>query len=651
VYLGLESFKSYLDENLMFVPPDGTSRFLYEVWQPLVLLTATFLFTIGVFSPLKPSTKAPSPLFCDVNGNVQELGPTDEYRPIWDLSLFFTVNVPYGSFSFTRAKVIDACWDIGFGRGGQLVAGMLAYRTVRRSLTLTMEDSALLISTATSICCQQLQFVPLWELLRGVFVRPNRRPTPRSRSRLVGLTRRAAYVFVCIYVLVFATLTSVMTGYRAGLTGYFGYAANHDSTMRPLENLTRPDFVLYDASRINSTDNRISASSGMAASSSMAITPLYQTLKLCEFPLPLPNIFQADIPWSLDWSAYEELVSMHTGSKEGWPTETEINQICAGDASHDSLCSLSLPAGARGWDGIESNVSFGDAMFTLPAPPLDLRKMSIGTNGSSLQQQIGQDKFSYTNKSWTYNDTVFDDMEVRDSSVCIASDQYSWGFSSMLLLTFCIYTLLFSAALILLQAEVYWYSRSDRLDLSNSIYTDILFLADAIQARFGHGIWDIPVKELDKQVRDHRGGISVDVDKLPCSRMEMRTRRRKMVRKAQDAKMQQMATMSHVSDSDTSGLRFLSISHFDPLESRSRSVTGSVFLSSQDAEQSLTPASYHSKSQTSHKSNNDDSREEHATLSLLPKDFLYSGGLQDEGRVGQGYTNHSDPGTNSQLES
>jgi hypothetical protein len=264
----------------MFVPPDGTSRFLYEVWQPLVLLTVTSLFTIGFFSTLKPSTKAPSPLFCDVNGNVQELGPTDEYRPIWDLSLFFTVNVPYGSFSFTRAKVIDACWDIGFGRGGQLVAGMLAYRIVRRSLTLTMEDSALLISTATSMCCQQLQFVPLWELLRGVFVRPNQRPTPRSRSWLVGLTRRAAYVFICIYVLVFATLTSVMTGYRAGLTGYFGLAANHDSTMRPLENLTRPDFVLYDASRMNFTDNRISASSGMA------ITPLYQTLNLCKLLFP-----------------------------------------------------------------------------------------------------------------------------------------------------------------------------------------------------------------------------------------------------------------------------------------------------------------------------------------------------------------------------
>jgi hypothetical protein len=83
-----------------------------------------------------------------------------------------------------------------------------------------------------------------------------------------------------------------MTGYRAGLTGYFGLAANHDSTMRPLENLTRPDFVLYDASRINFTDDRISASSGLDLGT--AITPLYQTLNLCEFPFPQPGIFQAE---------------------------------------------------------------------------------------------------------------------------------------------------------------------------------------------------------------------------------------------------------------------------------------------------------------------------------------------------------------------
>jgi hypothetical protein len=344
-------------------------------------------------------------------------------------------------------------------------------------------------------------------------------------------------------------------------------------------------------------------------------------------------------------------VSTHTGSKEGWPTKNEIHQICAGDASHASLCSLLLPAGAQGWDDIVSNVSFGDVKFTLPAPPLDLREMSIDTNGSSLQQRIGQDQPSFIDKLWTYNSTVFDDPEVRNSSVCIASDQYSWGFSSMLLLTFCIYTLLFAAALILLQAEVYWYSRSDRLDLSSSIYTDILFLADAIQTRFGHGIWDIPVKELDKQVRDHRGGISVDVDKLPCSRIEMRTRRKKITRKSQDAKMQQLATMDRVSESDTSGLRYLSISHFDPLESRSQSVIGRSSLSTHDAEQSLTPAISRLNSQVSHKISNADSHEDYAPPPLLPKDFLYGGGLQDEDRVGQDHAHGpSDPETNFQLE-
>jgi hypothetical protein len=359
-------------------------------------------------------------------------------------------------------------------------------------------------------------------------------------------------------------------------------------------------------------------------------------------------IFQADVLRHIDWSAYREIVSTHTRLGEGWPTTNEINQTC--DASHDDLCSLLLPAEAHDWNHIESNISVVNVMFTLPAPPLDLRKMSIDTDGSSFQQQIGQDP-SFVDKLWTYNGTVFDDLQVTKSSVCIASHQYSWAFSSMLLLTFCIYTLLFSAALILLQAEVYWYSRSDRLDLSSSIYTDILFLADAIQTRFGHGIWDTPVKELDKQVRDHRGGISVDVDKLPCSRMEMRTRRKKMTRKSQDIKMQQLATMDHVSESDTSGLRYLSISHFDPLESRPQSVIGRSSLSTHEAEQSLTPAISRSKSQVSHKISNADLHEEYAPPSLLPKDFLYGGGLQDEDRIGQDHAHGPfNSETNYQLE-
>jgi hypothetical protein len=62
---------------------------------------------------------------------------------------------------------------------------------------------------------------------------------------------------------------------------------------------------------------------------------------------------------------------------------------------------LLLPAGAQGWDDIESNVSFGDSKFTLPAPPLDLREISIDTNGSSLQQRIGQDQPSFIDKLWT----------------------------------------------------------------------------------------------------------------------------------------------------------------------------------------------------------------------------------------------------------
>jgi hypothetical protein len=55
------------------------------------------------------------------------------------------------------------------------------------------------------------------------------------------------------------------------------------------------------------------------------------------------------------------------------------------------------------------------------------------------------------------------------------------GFSSLLLLAFCVYTFLYATALIALQTEVYRHSRFDRNHQSYSIYADILMIAEALK--------------------------------------------------------------------------------------------------------------------------------------------------------------------------
>lgn len=200
------------------------------------------------------SVYSASGIVCNPNGSVEEIAAG--YSPLWDIQLFFTVNMPVkGSLSFTQAKMIDASWDFVFGRGGQAIAGMVAYRVLRHSVQLYMEDTALPIQTVASICCQQgIQPVSVWEFGRATIAR-----TPKSlrkeKPRIVKMVRYSACIFVCVYVLSFATLASVMTGYIADLEGWFGFKEKGE-TLEPVDELGRAYHFLLDGDRVNATKER-----------------------------------------------------------------------------------------------------------------------------------------------------------------------------------------------------------------------------------------------------------------------------------------------------------------------------------------------------------------------------------------------------------
>lgn len=234
------------------IPRDGARRFLYENWQALTLAVLTVSSTITIFTtqPRKPSL--PQEFFCNVDGNVAQARL--DYQPIWDAGLFFAINIAYGQYNFTTVKLIDACWDVVVGRLGQGVVGIIAFRVLRRSMALLMEESVILVSTAATVCCQQIQLVSVWELLRGVFVSPIRLPPLGRRRRLRNATRHVMYVFACAYVLAFATFVSVMTGYRAGLTGFFQPDEFRNDSLAPLALVQSASVALSDGSRVGLPD-------------------------------------------------------------------------------------------------------------------------------------------------------------------------------------------------------------------------------------------------------------------------------------------------------------------------------------------------------------------------------------------------------------
>jgi hypothetical protein len=236
------------------IPRDGVRRYLYDTWQPLTLLLLTTCFTAAFYSNYhSPASQKPGDFFfCNADGNVEKSEAS--YQPLWDPRLYFTVNIAFGRFAFSTVKVIDAGWDAVVGRGGQMLAAVLAYRTLRRSLTLTMETCTVTVPTIVTLYCHQVQVTSLGKLVHDIFWHWGSTHQKGQRPIYLGKCRLGVQVFICTYVMIFATLVSVMSGYRAQLTGYFGYDPESASQLQPIGELTQPRMVVFNGSRIGLSD-------------------------------------------------------------------------------------------------------------------------------------------------------------------------------------------------------------------------------------------------------------------------------------------------------------------------------------------------------------------------------------------------------------
>ena len=242
------------------VPRDGMRRYVYDIWQPLALLVITVSFTAAFFTKYTPYDRArysDDLFFCNADGKIET---TDYfYKPFWDLQLYFTINIAFGKFSFSRVKIIDAAWDAVVGRGVQFVAALVAYQTLRRSITLTMETCTITIPAVATIYCRQIQLLSVGQLLHTMFWHWGSVHLMWRQPTHIGRLRLGTQLFVCLYVLLFATLVSIMTGYRAQLSAYFRYDGSLTGQYLPIARLVQPRMVLLDGHRVGLSETPLYA--------------------------------------------------------------------------------------------------------------------------------------------------------------------------------------------------------------------------------------------------------------------------------------------------------------------------------------------------------------------------------------------------------
>jgi hypothetical protein len=187
--------------------------------------------------------------FCTPDGKLEETNPYDSYQSC--SQSFLTIDIPFGhNLPFLSAKVIDAAWDAVIGRGGQLVAAAVACRTLRRSFTLTTETCTVMIPAAASLYCRQIQLESMGQLIHTMLWHWGTAHLRWRQAIHTGRLRLCVQLFVGLYVLMFATLVSVMTGDRARLTGYTSYDGDGLGPLFRVNRLVRPRVGFNDVARV-----------------------------------------------------------------------------------------------------------------------------------------------------------------------------------------------------------------------------------------------------------------------------------------------------------------------------------------------------------------------------------------------------------------
>lgn len=226
-------------------------------------ISALLAFVSAVFSSPAGSLSSGRDMnvYCDPNGNIQV---RDHYGNIydttsnsydsprtnawWDPSLFLSITIGFGKLSFPAAKGIDICWDFLVGRVGQILLAVASYPILRRSLACTMEQRPVHVKTYSSIAFFGVSLSSLWatllEAARGL------RCGFRAFPWII-----LAQIIAIAYILGFATIASVMTGYSTAFTPWVTRPDNQNRVA--VSDLSRPPFVIVDGSRVGLEDHHI----------------------------------------------------------------------------------------------------------------------------------------------------------------------------------------------------------------------------------------------------------------------------------------------------------------------------------------------------------------------------------------------------------
>lgn len=189
---------------------------LHDILLP-VLMVVLGIGTAVVLGIYANHTRSTGSFQCAPDGTL--VFPEQTLKPVLEAKYFFTITMAWGDFELSTVKIIDICWDLFIGRGGQLLLSFLAFSALRKSTSMSLGQRPWHLPALTRLTLDPVSLTGLWAAVRDIL--------EHDQARLFG------FIFVITYILAFSTVASAMTGYRSRMEPSY---LQTDGTTLPLGN-------------------------------------------------------------------------------------------------------------------------------------------------------------------------------------------------------------------------------------------------------------------------------------------------------------------------------------------------------------------------------------------------------------------------------
>jgi hypothetical protein len=522
-----------------------------------VAVVAVLFYSISIHGTGGTPGLDGSSFYCDLAGKIRynPYGynrPPNNYfdtpvydSPLWDASLFLSVTIGFQGLSFAEAKAIDISFDLIVGRGSQVIAALAVDPTVRRAILRSMEIKEFPLAVLLPFFLEKFSVSTLWAIIASATtaIRMKRSDNDKNKSRGRTDWRFILVFFIGSYILALPTLFSAMTSYQAGSKPFVPIAG--DATYVTTDNLTLPDFVIADGERVglesgfpvyNSRNPELYDACYGCKNCVIFLLP-YRVARLTIFTdwstispsgSPLTNIYSL---WRQDWKPlYQEYSSGDvTAAFDKTQGSLPFMQNIASSDFPPSWSFTVWPHNVTSYDKLHlvGNVTSSTILIQGVLNKLDQNPLRLYHNndlnvvpGSNITlNRVMNQLATY----YAYGNTSFELNEVTARGICLPTNEYVWGFSSLMLFTFCMLTIVIATMLMVLHYDAFCNSAADRYRLYVSPYRDVLDLADEMRTHYGSTeVASMSAQALDKAMRQNPATVGLETASLNAPRLSQK---------------------------------------------------------------------------------------------------------------------------------